>query len=183
MKHPSPTLHTAILMRYYDAVIRLSSSPIAVREGTADMDVDVIARPGPGIPRVTVVPSADSRIKTLDRISQMYLPRSAFFAHAFSLESSQLDHVEQEQERILRVIFERWQVNEDRVGDAAVAWSKWLVGNGNGREAGECMRRLMGGKSEALKRDLEVRWKEVLDGFEAAGAGDGGKDTEMPDVA
>lgn len=94
------------------------------------------------------------------RIAAEYLATARVWSAVFSKTGERGFKSTEEQHRVLEEIYELWRQKDGL--EATVAWAKWLLNNGRGKEAGTVVvtgeRRL----KEAERIELEKRWTVVL---------------------
>ena len=90
------------------------------------------------------------------QIASKYLATARVWAKVFSLEVENGDSY-----RLLQEIYELWG-QKDEV-EATVAWGKWLLIHGRGKEATAVVVKARSSLKEIERMELERRWTVVLD--------------------
>jgi U3 small nucleolar RNA-associated protein 6 len=91
-----------------------------------------------------------------------YLATARVWAKVFSLEVENGDD-----HRLLQQIYELWG-QKDKVA-ATVAWGRWLLLHGRGKEATEVVVRARSSLKETERMELEKKWTVILDEVEEDG--------------
>jgi U3 small nucleolar RNA-associated protein 6 len=100
------------------------------------------------------------RIHFIRETAGEYLATARVWANIFRLEAEAGDDPT-ERGRVLQEVFELWR-RKDGV-EATVAWGRWLLMNGRGKEAINVVVRARGSLKETERSALEKRWTATLD--------------------
>lgn len=93
-------------------------------------------------------------------IGRSYLTTSRVWQRLFGMIVGS-DTWKEGKEDVLRAIYEEWR-GKDGV-EAVIEWGRWLVGHGKGEEAGRVVAGATRVLGEEEGRDVEKRWREVVD--------------------
>ncbi|KAF7979883.1 hypothetical protein HWV62_40667 [Athelia sp. TMB] len=92
------------------------------------------------------------------KIGTAYLPTARVWASVFSSEAARGDVAD---DRLLRDIFDFWRKKAGL--EATIAWGRWLLKNGRGKEASRLVVGARAYLDEAACLDLEKQWTAALD--------------------
>lgn len=112
------------------------------------------------LPHVEVDCRQDTAVR-VRRIGTEYLATARVWAKVFATEATVGRYKDAEgQQQVLGEIYELWRMKDEL--EATVAWAKWLLNNGRGKEAGTVV--VTGGcrLKEAERQELEKRWAGTL---------------------
>ena len=92
------------------------------------------------------------------KIGTAYLPTARVWASVFSSEAARGDAAD---DRLLRDIFDFWRKKAGL--EATIAWGRWLLKNGRGKEASRLVVGARAFLDDAACVDLEKQWTAALD--------------------
>jgi len=111
-------------------------------------------------------PVVGERIRFVRETAGEYLATARVWGNIFLLEAAAGDDAA-ERGGVLQEVYELWRQKD--VVEATVAWGRWLLMNGRGKEAMNVVVRARGSLKETERSALEKRWKVTLDEEAASG--------------
>ena len=108
-----------------------------------------------------VISSHSARLTHFRRLNTAYLLDADAFKVFFDAEVSRGDDESKASGELLREIYLAWRRRD--VADASLAWARWLLAQGKGREAADVIQRARVEVDGETKLKLEDGWRRVCD--------------------